>query len=612
MLGEEPAAGGTARYVDSSVERVQARVARLDRRTLRARLQRPAVPLHPTDTRGRVRRRRALQGLAPARRAAPDDRRADAAGVRRLRPLDRPQPGRLTHHVAHPGGRNYETFPVNANEAEARRRARFFPFGHTPGPMPRTRGAAVARTPAARWICRSGACRGPAWPMTRSLDEMVDAAAGAAAIRAPLASNSRLPAFGHWRGLLAPLLARRGGWRSAPAARPHFSRKASPACCRERAPIAWRCDPIPLPLAAGRIRRARGRPRPARALLEAILADVYGPQHLLAEGVLPPALVYANPAFLRPCRAAAGHRRAPLLHFYAADLMRGPDGAWRVLAGPHRPAPTGLALRAARTAALLVAHTCRSCSDRASSAQHRAPSSTSGRTRCSGWRRPRRWPQPGVALLTRRAFQPGTGTSMSSSLARAVLRAGRGRRPYRAGRRAFLKTLRGLQPVDVLLRRVEAGRWTRWKATRARRTASPACWTRRAAAPSASSTTPAPASPRRRPSPPSCRRWRRACWARSCASPAPAPIWLGDPAAQAMVGADLGRWMVRARAGRHGALRSPPPPCRTRRGPSSPQRILAAPEEYRRLRPHAGLGRALFRAGGAGAAAGDPAALPGA
>jgi uncharacterized protein (DUF2126 family)/transglutaminase-like putative cysteine protease len=136
VLGEEQVSGGTARYVDSSAERLQAKVSGwVDERYVLS-CNGAALPLQRTETPGEY-----------------------VAGVRfkawnpysSLHPTITPQVplvfdvydkwtgrslGGMTHHVVHPGGRAYDDFPVNANSAEARRRSRFFAIGHTPGAAP--------------------------------------------------------------------------------------------------------------------------------------------------------------------------------------------------------------------------------------------------------------------------------------------------------------------------------------------------------------------------------------------------------------------------------------------------------------------------------------------
>ncbi|EIK44151.1 Transglutaminase-like superfamily domain protein [Cellvibrio sp. BR] len=145
VLGEEVSSFGTSRYVDSSLERLQVKVTGLTPGRYVLACNGRRVCLNPTGKHGE------FVGGVRYRAWQPPSALHPTIGIHAPLVFDLIDTwngksiGGCTYHVSHPGGRSYERFPVNANEAESRRGNRFFDINYTPGALPITPAGKILR-----------------------------------------------------------------------------------------------------------------------------------------------------------------------------------------------------------------------------------------------------------------------------------------------------------------------------------------------------------------------------------------------------------------------------------------------------------------------------------
>ncbi|MEZ6090666.1 MAG: circularly permuted type 2 ATP-grasp protein [Pirellulaceae bacterium] len=211
-------------------------------------------------------------------------------------------------------------------------------------------------------------------------------------------------------------------------------------------PRPWELDALPLLIpqaewdrvSAGLLQRAR--------VLELTLADLYGPKKLIRDGILPPEIIFAHPGFhtaLHNLKPAMGR----YLHFYAADLGRAPDGGWWLLSDrAEAPSGAGYALENRVVTSRMLPEAFRACNVQRLASYFRALRETCHRIA------PRHQDNPRIVLLSQ-------GPSSENYFEDAYLSRYLGYTLVEGAdltvrdRQVWLKTLGGLYPVDVILRR---------------------------------------------------------------------------------------------------------------------------------------------------------------
>ena len=212
----------------------------------------------------------------------------------------------------------------------------------------------------------------------------------------------------------------------------------------------WELDPLPLVLTADDWSHIQESLIQRATLFEALLRDLYGERRMLAEGAIPPEMVFANERFQRPCVGLPAWKGRPL-PFYAADLARSPDGRWWVVSDrTQAPSGMGYALENRIVLGRMLPEVARECQ------LVRVAEFFSLLRESLAAAAPRPMTQPHVVLLT-----PGPKNEAyfeHAYLARYLgITLAEGEDLTVREDRVFLKTLEGLRQVDVIWRRVDEG-----------------------------------------------------------------------------------------------------------------------------------------------------------